>query len=266
MVGPGVRRQPVAKRRPWRSGGPGERRQPWRAAAALASGGPGERRPWRAAALASGGGPGERRRHLASGRAALGERRPWRASGGGPERAAGRPWRAAAALNERPSGPGERRGGPGERRRPWRAAAPTAKFAQRDPRLGSLAKPSPPATGSSGLQRHTAGSCRVQIPERLAERRRQTGFGASLSGVRPVLGQASGCRTESAVNAVNSRDRGWAEVLLSWTTCHVIEFHAVKGARSRAGHSNGIARRSTLGRREAHVRAMSPGCSERERC
>jgi hypothetical protein len=70
-------------------------------------------------------------------------------------------------------------GSPGERFRV------VAKMGQRDPRLGSLAKLSPPATGSGGPQRTPEGFNHVQVPERLAERRRQTGFGASLSGARP---------------------------------------------------------------------------------
>jgi len=44
------------------------------------------------------------------------------------------------------------------------------EIARRDLTLGSFAKPSPPATGSSGTQRPTAGSNRVQVAERLAER------------------------------------------------------------------------------------------------
>ena len=60
------------------------------------------------------------------------------------------------------------------------------KIAHSSARVKSFAKASPPATGSSGLQGHAAGSNRVQVTERLAEHRRQTGFGASLSGHRPA--------------------------------------------------------------------------------
>jgi len=51
----------------------------------------------------------------------------------------------------------------------------------------SFTIPSPRPAGSSEPQRVAAGSNRVQVPERLAARRRQTGFGASLSGARRAV-------------------------------------------------------------------------------
>jgi hypothetical protein len=72
------------------------------------------------------------------------------------------PWRAAVALASC-GGPGERR--PGEREENRRRI-----ISDDDRRLGSFTKVSPVPTGSSGHQRHVVGSCRVQVPERLAER------------------------------------------------------------------------------------------------
>ena len=94
------------------------------------------------------------------------------------------------------------------------ALARVSEIDNGDQRLRPFAKLSPSATGSSGTQRATAGSSHVQVPERLAERRRQTGFGASLSGVRPDLGQLSGIRPSSMSNTAELDSREAASLLL----------------------------------------------------
>jgi hypothetical protein len=103
-----------------------------------------------------------------------------------------------------------RAGGPVVRWRPWtrwspgarqRTAREIGKCKLRRRSSGSsrfFAKLSPVPKGSSGPQRTGAGLSRVQVPERLAVRRRQTGFGSTLSGVWPDLGRVSGIRTTGA--------------------------------------------------------------------
>jgi hypothetical protein len=54
-----------------------------------------------------------------------------------------------------------------------------------------------PPTGSSGTERATMGSCRAQPRERVAERRGQTGFQSTLSGVRHDLPRAARSRSPS---------------------------------------------------------------------
>ena len=58
-----------------------------------------------------------------------------------------------------------------------------------------LPKSLPQATGSSGQQRHRAGSVRAQVRERVAVRRRQSGLRSLLSGVRADLPRAA-CHRE----------------------------------------------------------------------